>query len=117
MCDSNLVIIQTSSLFLKEGETSPNIVLSDTIGGDMYFSFFIQYALENGQSTTEFIVEDDHHAKINIRTRAYVQTKISSPIEIGTYRGSQKLYLDFVVEPSVDGQTEHKLTINFYINK
>lgn len=117
MCDSNLVIIQTSSLFLKEGETSPNIVLSDTIGGDMYFSFFIQYALENEQSTTEFIVEDDHHAKINIRTRAYAQTKISSPIEIGTYGESQKLYLDFVVEPSVDGQTEHKLTINFYINK
>jgi hypothetical protein len=117
MCDSNLVIFKTSSLFLKEGETSPNIVLSDTIGGDMYFSFLIQYVPANGPSTTEFVVEDNHHAKINIRTRADAQTKISSPIEIGTYGEAQKLYLDFVVEPSIDGQKEHKLTINFYINK
>ena len=107
-------LIKTRTLLLTEGVTSSEIVLTDDVGGDMYFRIKIEYIEEENRST-DFNVIDPFHADVTIKTTPDSFTRLNEPQNIGKYE-NKELYFDFLVEPCISEEDGHKVTISFYTN-
>lgn len=108
-----LEIITTRTVFLKEGQLSDNIVLSDNAGdGDMFFRFRLKYVKEENTKTI-FEINDAHRANITIETRPEATTTLIHPQKIGTYAHKRNLLLNFIVQPC-DANNVHSVNITFY---
>lgn len=81
-----LELIKTRTIFLKEGQTSGEVVLVDEVGGNMYFTFLLKYINKEGTGRTHFGVIDDYHASMTIETKPNSFTQLDEPLEIGTYQ-------------------------------
>lgn len=115
--ESVLEIIKTRNIFLKEGQTSDEIVLVDNLGeGNMYFTFCLKYISNGNEGNTHFNIIDEHHADIIIETRPNAVTKLNSPYKLGTYEKNKDLLINFVVQPC-DADKTHSVTITFYTTK
>lgn len=120
MGEQSLELIKTRTLFLKEGQTSGEIVLVDSNegDGDMYFTFRLEYIKDDSKGETKFDVIDDHHASMIIETKPYSFTQLDKPLEIGTYQKSRKLYIGVAVEPCINCEEgQHRVTVSFYTNR
>lgn len=119
MKESDLTIIKSRSLVLKNGERSSEIVLVDSEGdGDMYFTFELQYVNDASNGTTQMKVKDHSHADFTIGIMPNAFTRPSDFIRIGTYGVDRKpLYLGFVVQPQIGDSGEHNVIVTFYTNK
>lgn len=111
LCKQNIEIVQTRTIFLKEGQLSREVVLLDPTG-NMYFSVCLKYISSETVGQTHIEIIDDYHARFTIETRPQAQTGLDAPFQIGSYLG-RKLFFDFVVMPQgADGL--HNTTLTFY---
>lgn len=118
MSEQMLELIKTRTIFLKEGQTSGEVVLVDGVGGNMYFTFLLKYINKEGTGRTHFGVIDDYHASMTIETKPNSFTQLDEPLEIGTYQKTRTLYIDVAVEPCMNSEERlHRVTVSFYTNQ
>ena len=119
MKESDLTIINSRSLMLKNGEHSSEIVLVDSAGdGDMYFTFKLQYVDDAKKGNTKISIKDSYHADFIIGIMPNALTRPYDFIRIGTYGHDKRpLYLGFVVQPQIGDSGEHNVIVTFYTSK
>lgn len=117
MNKQDLIVIKNRTLILKNGEASDEVVLTDPIGGDMYFRFKIVYIPEDTEGKIRYIPSDDFHATIEIDTCPAAVTENISPARIGTYENKYPLYFDVVVEQQTPQTERHNVIVTFLRGK
>lgn len=115
--EQDFEVIKSRTLVLKSGEPSSEVILTDPQGGDMYFTFRLDYIHDSGSGDTRLTATDSHHALVEIQTRPNAITKPSEYLELGTYGNGKPLYLGFVVQPQIAQSGEHNVIITFYTRK
>lgn len=103
---SNRIIYKTFTVSPNERK---EIVLYDSVEGDIRFYFIIEYS---GESQTTINVTSSHSAEIIISTDAYRVTRPSVPMRLGTYQRTFELYLEYEVFP-VDNLGKHEVIVSF----
>lgn len=112
--ERNLEIVNTRSLFLKEGVFSDEIMLADADGdGNMYFRFRLKYISGDASGETSFDIKDAFHADVTIETAPNAATKLPRPYYLGTYGKDKDLLLNFYVQPR-GAEGLHSVTVTFY---
>lgn len=117
MTEQDLTVIKSRTLVLREHEKSSEIVLTDDVEGDMYFSFELMYIPDNAEGKVRYNPIDDFHAKIEIDAYPTAVTEMSKPAKIGTYQNDYPLYFSIVVEPQLEQSKSHNVLITFYKGK
>lgn len=118
MSEQNLELINSFSLFLKNGEISSEVRLSDPEDGDSYLTFLLRHIDNSVAGSTNFEVIDIKHAKFLIDVRPHSITRPSTPILIGTYgKDNRPMYLNFVIQPQIANTGEHEVTVSLYLSK
>ncbi len=119
MTFQNLDVIKSRTLLLTVGVPSPEILLADPNGDDIYFVFELLYARPDGGSVTRLMPRDPRHAKIEIEIpENTLLVEPSEPLRVGSYGSRQQpLFIGFVVEPQTGFSDRYKLTVTFYVGK
>lgn len=118
MTFQSLDVIKSRTLLLTVGEPSPEILLVDPDGGDIYFVFELLYAQPGSRGVTRLLPRDPFHAKIEIEITRNSLVEPSEPIPVGTYGAHHlPLYVGFAVSPQYNGTEKHDVTVTFYVRK
>lgn len=117
MNEQDLVVIKSRTLTLKERVISDEVVLVDSVGGDMYFMFELRYVPEDTDGRIRFCPIDDFHAKFEIDTYPTAVTEIIAPAYIGTYENKYDLYCKIVVNEQTPQTGSHNVIITFLRGK
>lgn len=116
MSEQLLELIKTRTLLLQEGALSPEIVLRDEIGGDMYFKVLLIPAADKSAAVTNLEIIDDFHATFTVGINPRSITRFENPIEIGSYNENRRLYINVVVQPVENDGEPHNVIVLFYTN-
>lgn len=117
MDEKDLVVIKSRTLTLKERVSSDEVVLTDPVEGDMYFTFELFYIPDDYKGKIRYLPSDDFHAKFEIDTYPTAVTEIASPARIGTYQEKYALYCTIVVEEQTPQTGNHNVIITFLRGK
>lgn len=117
MDEKDLVVIKSRTLTLKERVASDEVVLTDPVGGDMFFTFELFYIPEDHNGKIRFSPVDDFHAKFDVDTYPTAVTEIVAPARIGTYEDKYALYCKIVVEEQTPQTGNHNVIITFLRGK
>lgn len=117
MNEQDLIVIKSRTLVLKNRELSDEVVLTDPVGGDMYFQFELFYVPEDYDGKIRYLPSDDFHAKVEIDTFPTAVTEIASPARIGSYEDKYPLYFKVVVEEQTQQTERHNVIVTFLRGK
>lgn len=118
MSEHELELILGSQFLLKDGITSPEVLLHDATGeGDMFFTFTIKHVDQDNVETSVSII-DKFHAAFTIETKPDALIRPDEPIKIGTYSDKEyPLYVTFAVFPQITNTGEHNVSVSFLIRR
>lgn len=117
MCEQGLELISTNTLLLKLEEQSSEVVVTDEIEGNNYFTFKVVKVGADVRPQTRYNAIDQFHADFTIEILPNSIIRFPKPAEIGTYRRDQILYLSIVVQPVASEDELYSVIVSFYTNK